>query len=276
MLEERQRELASQLQLEYLAQLARGARGAVFKARRARHDVVAVKCLEAGSEAALRRARREHALAAWAAGAGLGPMVLAASAEAPPAFMVMSCAACDLRRALAEARTPAETRALWAAAFALAADERLARRRLVCSDLKPANLLLFREADGGQLRLNDFDPAFWGRAEGAREAAAFNVLALASNSLFVGDARVADLPDAAAAVARRAGGAALRQALARLDALCRRGLYHYAGVQNAAAFGPKLLELLGDAGECDRRGLRELLDALRRRPEGSARSCSDG
>jgi hypothetical protein len=254
---QRQREVAVLLNLRHVLQL-----GSVFKARAPR-GVVVVKCLDAGQ----RRSAKEQRMAKWASDVGIGPAVYGLTTVGPTACIVMACATADLRLVMASAAAlPFTTlRRLWSQAFALVTCRILCRRRYICTDLKPANLLVFQEAAAergagrlrpfaqAEVRLNDFDPAYWSRAASPRRAACFNALALLSNALFLSPtAPLAFFPEAALAVARLAvsGDEEVLSELRAQEPLCRRGLYHYAGVASLAQYQEALRARLegSDAG----------------------------
>jgi len=220
---EQLKRLAELMNLRFVVPIARGGNADVFKAETPRGSV-AVKCIPAAES---RRSLQEQRLAKWAGEVGLGPRVHATQCFSVHACIVMAFAPMDLRTVMvrADAYSFATLRRLWEQAFGLAASRHLRKKRLVCSDLKPANLLVFNNEDDAapacrlasrlspslhdaEVRLNDFDPAFWGRASTAVSASCFNVLTLLSNSLFLGAdshaSLLAFLPEASLVVARRA------------------------------------------------------------------------
>lgn len=259
------RRVAAALGLAYLLPLGRGGHGDVFKARGRCKDAVAVKCVPLSDEERARRVQRELRLAAWAADSGLGPPILRSvllpeAQGLAAACTVMPCADCDLQaywQGHARKAPLAETQRLWSEAFALVQDPRLCKERRICTDLKPANLLLFaqepaalamsrrvsRAAGRGspprqwQLRLSDFDPRFWRRAETEEAARLHNTFTLLSNALFLlsHPSLTPHLPETALAVARLAVAedAELLRQLQRLEPWLRRGLLHYSGASDA-------------------------------------------
>lgn len=276
---------AAHLNLRYILPLGRGAHGVVFKAQSQQASVVAVKCVRVEQAAQQRRAEREHQLACLAAKLGVGPPVLRTERTSTEACMVMACAATDLRALLARAHhfRLHEMRRFWGDAFALVVDRRLCARRLICSDLKPANVLVFDSSDphrttraGGvplpasssvELRLNDFDPVFWKQAVGASHlaAAAFNAFALLSNSVVLHGRCAGYLPDAAIDLLAHARRGELADVIERHELLCRRGLYHYAGLECSSSPRLDLIARLQSVVGLrrSRRDLASVIDDLR-------------
>ena len=278
-LEQLQR-LAELMNLRFVVPIGRGGNADVFKAEASRGPV-AVKCIPAASS---RRSLQEQRLAKWAGEVGLGPQVHATQSFSAHACIVMAFAPMDLRSVMAraEAYPFAALRRLWAQAFGLAASRHLRKKKLICSDLKPANLLVFSDEEtapacrlanrlssslaDAEVRLNDYDPAFWGRVSTAVSASCFNVLTLLSNSLFLGaDSRASPLaffPEAALAVARHALARDERvlAGFREREELCRRGAFRYAQARDLEDYLGRLDAALGSAG--DARPLEEALRQL--------------
>lgn len=244
------RNLAASLGLAYLLPLGRGPGARVFKARGIGGMAVAVKSLSLGNPESSevrarkeRRAQRERDLAHWAAKHELGPPILRHAVLPLAACLVMPCAETDLQlfwHRRARAAPLAVTRRLWRDAFVLATAGPLCEKLWLGADLKPANLLLYRDSSDWRVRLNDFDARFWRRAaDSAASARLANSVVLLSNSLFLLPlpALVPHLPDTAVALLRRL----LREDPALLTMLheilpwLRRGLLHYSRAPDLAA-----------------------------------------
>ena len=221
----------------------------------ARSVAVKVFSLANATQKAKDRVIRELCLAEWASVQRVGAPVLSVNALPQAALLTMDLAAGDLEGLLRLRQTVSYPfiKTVFQDAFSLVTDTRLVNRGLVCSDLKPANFLLFSKdpqsciafelasiiKKGGrstrglvmEVRLGDFDPYFWTCVD-VKDAACLNRFVLLANCVLwrppykLGPYLPPEAFEMARAVSCR--DATLLATLSKYSRLLQRGPFHYA------------------------------------------------
>jgi hypothetical protein len=224
----------------------------VFEACLSRHRS-ALKCFVHPEDDINKRSdvEKEVAVAEWAAQQQLGAPVHGVVRTPNVTVLVMAMALVDFEAVLRSCHQLSYTlvRELFDQAFRIVTHERLVARGLVCSDLKPANILVHatrrtcsafglaafvkgnvRKGLRVELRLADFDPFFWSEAV-AEDVALLNGFFLLANCVLwktavkLGPYMPAEAVKLAEAV--RSKQRSLTQALRKHPRLLRSGPLHY-------------------------------------------------
>ena len=203
-------------------------------------SAVAVKCIRHDDDAVARsRAAREQLLAVWASALGIGARVRDVKEVPNFSCILMDMAMLDLSKmARCGLGVPfADVQRAWSDAFELVgpASPLCRRKRLVCSDLKAANFLVYKNETGSlpgyRVKLGDFDPRFWSKAGSSREAGTFNQFVLMANTLLLTERAVwSYLPPVAGVLLKHAvlRRPSLISVLAARPSMLRKGPLHYA------------------------------------------------
>ena len=224
----------------------------IFKARFPSRDCCALKCFLHSGDAEKRSAVEEEAeVAEWAAQQQLGVPVHGVVRTPQVTILVMAMALADFEVVLQSCHQFPYVliRGLFDQAFRLVTHEKLVARGLICSDLKPANFLVYTTPRTGsaldlaatvkgdlhkgrriELRLTDFDPFFCSESTDS-DVALLNGFFLLANcvgwktAVRLGPYLPTEAIKLAEAVRTRAQS--LMRALSKHQRLLRRGPIHY-------------------------------------------------